>query len=133
MAIVQGDRAYVAWFGLGGTIVDISNIRAPTLVSEFNFDFGGNSHTFQPIKDRQFAMFVDEDRFLYMLDIGDEKHPKVVGTFPRAPKELLERGVAERYGPGFHCTHENPPSEDALKSDDIAYVTAQCILRPRDA
>jgi len=126
MAIAQGDRAYVAWYGLGGTILDISNIRVPTLVSEFNFNMGGAAHTFQPIKDRQFAMFVDEDRFVYMLDISNERSPRIVGMFPRPPKELLERGVGELYGPGFHCTHENPPCEDSMKSDDVAYVTAQC-------
>lgn len=40
MPIIQGDRAYVAWFGLGATILDISNIKRPTLVSEFNYDMG---------------------------------------------------------------------------------------------
>jgi len=58
--IVQGDRAYTAWFGLGGAIVDISDIKMPTLVSHFNYDMGGQNHTFLPIKNREFAVFISE-------------------------------------------------------------------------
>ena len=125
-AIVQGDRAYAAWFALGGTILDISNIRKPTLVSEFNWDFGGQNHTFLPLKDRQFAAFVSEYHHAYMMDISDETHPKVIGMFPRPPKELLERGVSVPWGPGPHNLHENTPGDDSYRSDDRLYMTAQC-------
>ncbi|HUI85582.1 MAG TPA: hypothetical protein VLY21_00305 [Nitrososphaerales archaeon] len=124
--IVQGDRMYAAWFALGGTIIDISNIRLPRLVSEFNFNFGGQNHTFLPLKNRQFAMFISEYTHSYMLDISDEKHPKVIATFPRPPKELKDRGVTPPWGPGLHNVHENPPGPDSFKSDDKLYVTAQC-------
>lgn len=123
-AIIQGDRAYAAWFALGGTILDISNIRKPTLVSEFNYDVGGSNHTFLPIRDRRFAVFVSEYRHAYMLDISDEKHPKVIAMFPRPPKDLMARGTGNPWGPSIHNVHENPPTEDALRSDDVIYATA---------
>jgi len=122
-ATVQGDRAYAGWFALGGVILDISNIRKPTLVSEFNLDFGGQAHTFLPIKNREFAVFNSEYTHAYMLDIRDEKHPKVVGMFPKAPKELEKRGKANI---GIHNIHENPPNEYAFRSDDIIYTTSGC-------
>lgn len=123
-AIVQGDRAYLPWFALGGQIVDISNVRKPTAISEFNYDMSGSSHTFMPIKDRQFAAFVSEWRFAYMLDISNEKYPRVIDAFPKPPKELLERGVGWTFGPSLHNLHENPPTEEAFKSDDIIFSTA---------
>ena len=121
--IVQGDRAYVTWFGLGGTIVDISNIKEPTLVSEFNYDMGGQNHTFLPIKDRKIAVFVSEYRHSYMLDISEEKYPRVIGMFPKPPRDLLERGVGYPFGPSIHNIHENSPGPDSFKSDDRIYAT----------
>ncbi|HUI86422.1 MAG TPA: hypothetical protein VLY21_04625 [Nitrososphaerales archaeon] len=124
-AIVQGDRLYMCWFQLGATIVDISNIRKPTLVSEFNLDSNMN-HTLMPIKNRQFAIYVSEYRFAYVVDISDERSPRVVGMFPRPPLEVRDRGVSAPFGPGIHNMHENPPTEEALKSDDRIYATAGC-------
>jgi hypothetical protein len=124
-AIVQGDRAYMCWFQLGATILDISNMRVPTLVSEFNLDRNMN-HTLMPIKDRQFAIYVSEYRFAHMVDISNEKSPSVVAMFPRPPREVRERGVSAPFGPGIHNMHENPPSEEAFKSDDRIYGTAGC-------
>lgn len=121
--IVQGDRAYVTWFGLGGTILDISNIKMPTLVSEFNYDMGGQNHTFLPIQNQQFAVFVSEYRHAYMLDIHEEKYPRVVGMFPKPPRELLKRGVGYPYGPSIHNIHENTAGPDSLRSDDRIYAT----------
>ena len=127
LAIPQGDRAYVGWFGGGGTIVDTSNITTPTLVSEFNYNPGGQGHTFLPIQNREFAVFVDEWRQTYMLNISDEKYPKVIGVFPRAPLELLERGnfrcQPAPIGPTIHNIHENYPGPDSYRSDDRIYAT----------
>jgi hypothetical protein len=120
--IVQGDRAYTAWFGLGGAIVDISNIRRPTLVTHFNYDMGGQNHTFFPIRNRQFAVFVSEYSHAWMLDISDERYPRVIAMFPPQPRELLERGVGWKWGPSLHNVHENPPGSDVHKSDTRLYT-----------
>jgi hypothetical protein len=127
LALPQGNRLYVTWFGGGGTILDITDVRKPTLISEFNYNMGGQAHTFMPIQDRQFAVFADEMRQTYMLDIGDEKYPKVINVFPRAPLEFLERGDF-RYqpapiGPTIHNVHENHLGPDSLRSDDTIYAT----------
>ena len=122
--IVQGDRAYVTWFGLGGTIVDISNIKRPTLVSEFNYGMGESNHTFLPIKDRKYAIFNNEWRHTYMLDISDEKYPKVVGMFPKPSREFLKRGNFRAngiVGPAIHNIHENSLGPDSSRSDDVIY------------
>lgn len=126
-AIVQGNRAYMCWFALGATILDISNIKVPSLVSDFTLDPFGMNHTLMPIKDRQFGIYVSEDRFAYMVDLGNEKYPRVISMFPKPPKELLERGVGGiPWAPSIHNMHENPPSEDAFKSDDRIFATASC-------
>ena len=124
LAIGDGDRCYTAWFGLCGAILDISNIKRPTLISQFIYDMGGQNHTFMPIKDRKFAIYVDEWWHTYMLDISDEKYPKVVGMFPKAPREFLKRGTLRAngiVGPSIHNIHENYPGPDSLRSDDVIY------------
>jgi len=123
-AIPMGDRCYFAWFGLGGGILDISNIKRPTLITHFNYDTGGSNHTFLPIKDKKFAVFVSEWAHTYMLDISDEKYPKVVGMFPKPAKEFLKRGSLRAdpiIGPAIHNIHENYPGPDSLRSDDVIY------------
>ena len=121
-SIVRGNRAYATWFGLGATIVDISNVKSPTLISHVNYDLDGQTHTFLPIKDGKFAILTSEYRFAWMLDIMDEKNPRVVSMFPLAPNELLERGVGNPWGPGPHNVHENLPGEDSFRSDDLAFM-----------
>jgi len=122
--IVQGDRAYATWFGLGATILDISNIKMPTMISHVNYDMGGQAHTYMPINNRKNAILVSEYRHTWMLDISDERYPKVVGMFPKAPNELLERGGGFPWGPSIHNIHENPEGPDAFRSDNIIFATA---------
>ena len=119
---VQGDRAYAGWFDLGPVIIDISNIKRPTLVWNAIYDKGGQNHTFLPIKDRKFAFFDSEYRYAWMLDISDEKYPKIVGMFPKPPAELLKRGSGYTCGPSIHNIHENTPGPDSFRSDDILYT-----------
>lgn len=122
--IVDGDRLYAAWGAVGGAIIDISKIHRPTLISMVGYDQGGNHHTYLPIKNRQFAILNTEHNHAWMLDISDERFPKVVGMFPRPPKELLARGADMcAFGPGFHNFYENYPGPDAYRSDDRIYAT----------
>jgi hypothetical protein len=122
--IINGDRAYTTWFGLGAAIVDISDIRVPTLISHVNYDMGGQTHTFLPIRDRQYAVLIGEYRHAWMLDIRDERYPKVIAMFPKPPGELLDRGVGNAFGPGQHNMHENMPGPDSWRSDEIVFMTA---------
>lgn len=126
LAIGMGDRCYAAWFGLGAVILDISDIKKPTPISQFNYDWAGMTHTFMPIKDRKFAVLVDEWRHTWMLDIRDEKNPKVVAMFPLPAKDLLKRGSFRAnpiIGPAIHNIHENYPGPDSFRSDDIIFTT----------
>ena len=122
--IIRGDRAYTTWFGLGAAIVDISDVRTPTMISHVNYDMGGQMHTFLPVKDGKFAILISEYRHAWMLDISDERYPKVIGMFPKPPNDLLERGVGNPWGPGPHNIHENMPGPDSFRSDDIVFMTA---------
>ena len=122
--IIQGNRAYTSWFGQGAAIVDITDIRIPELISHFNIDFGGQMHTFQPIKNGEFAVLIGEYRHAWMLDISDEKYPKVIEVFPKPPRELVDRGVGNPWGPGQHNMFEYVGGPDAWTNEDIIFMTA---------
>jgi hypothetical protein len=84
---------------------------------------GGQCHTYLPIKDKKFAIITDEYHFAYMVDLSDEKYPRLIGMFPLAPPELLERGVGNPWGPGPHNVHEYfPHSTDSWKDDNYAFL-----------
>ena len=122
--IAQGNRAYGAVSNLGGAIIDISNIKRPTLIKSFEMDGTRThpNHTFLPIKDRKFAIMDHEMRHGWMLDISNEMRPYVISMFPYPPKELLERGYGWPWGPSLHNIHENCPGSDSYRSDDRIYT-----------
>jgi hypothetical protein len=125
LAIGMGDRCYAAWFGLGAVILDISDITMPMPIAQFNYDWGGMTHTFLPIKDRKFAVLVNEWKHTYMVDIRDEVHPKVVAMFPLASRDLMKRGTLRAHpeiGPAIHNIHENYPGPDSFRSNDIIFA-----------
>ena len=104
--------------------MDITDVRIPTLISHFNIDFGGQMHTFQPIKNGEFAVLIGEYRHAWMLDISDEEHPKVIEVFPKPPRELVDRGVGNTWGPGQHNMFEYVGGPDAWTNEDVIFMTA---------
>jgi hypothetical protein len=134
--VIEGDRAYVAYWDGGFAIVDISDRERPELVSHvrtFPDLSDGNTHTCLPLPERNLLIVIEENtanfggegpKSIWAWDISDEEKPEVVSRFPvpepsgEEPYEAyLERG--ERFGP--HCIHENHANQ--LRSVDKVYAT----------
>ena len=134
--VVEGDRAYVAYWDGGVAIVDISDLARPRLISRtrtFPDLSDGNTHTCLPLPERNLLVVTEENtanfggegpKGILIFDIADEERPQVVGACPEPtpsddePYETYyERG--ERFGP--HCIHENHVNQ--LRSVDKVYAT----------
>jgi len=113
----RGDRLYCGWWDAGLVILDISNKAAPQLISHVELDkVDGPSvctHTACPLPGRDVLVVTDEcveepPRIEYqvrLIDIADEKNPKVVSRLPVPAGDFLTRGG--RFGP--HNVHEYRP------------------------
>jgi hypothetical protein len=135
-AIVDGDRAYCAYWDGGFAIVDISDAANPTLVSRvatYPELSDGNTHTTFPLRDRGLLVVVDEctaywsgegPKDIRLWDIADEANPQPLATMPLpVPSDeepyasYYERG--ERFGP--HNVHNNHQGQ--LFVEDKIYAT----------
>jgi hypothetical protein len=125
--IVSGDRAYAGWFDAGLVILDISSLKRPTFVSGLNMrpPYGGKTHTCLPIKDRNYLVVteeatfepLDKEKYIWIIDIREEKKPLPVARFPVPDRRLIERGI--RFGP--HNIHENVPG--SMVDEERIYAT----------
>ena len=137
-AHVEGDRAYLSYGDGGGIIVDVSEIKAPRMVSQLAFQglcSRQGIHTYLPLPRRKLALINDEainengDENLNLagiVDIADEKQSRLISFFPQPVpppgsglKNFFEKGG--RFGP--HNQH-HPNHQACLEDrDDIAYLT----------
>jgi hypothetical protein len=139
-AYVEGERAYLG-YGLGGMVIlDISNVRRPSLVSQLEFGAGIGSnmvgiHTVVPYKKRNLAVLnteaLEEEcnealNFAGIVEIQDEANPRLISLFPlpeppiKAPyPNFSKRGG--RFGPHNQHHYQNHP--DLLFRDDLIYLT----------
>jgi len=126
--LVRGDRAYCGWWDAGLIILDISDLSHPTLVSqlEFGSDVSGATHTALPIPGRDILVVTDEQiasdctglfAQVRVVDISDERQPRVIGEFPRPEGDFCSRGG--RFGP--HNLHEMRPG--SLVDANTVYLT----------
>jgi hypothetical protein len=131
--IVSGDRAYGGWGDAGVMIFDISNAhdgKIEKIGQRFwAAEIGGNSqtHTALPLHSHNALAVTDEalrdncdeaPKRARMIDISDEREPKVIGMFPEPQGEdFCAKGG--RYGP--HNLHENRPG--SFTSDDTLFMT----------
>jgi hypothetical protein len=134
--LVEGDRAYVAYWDGGFAIVDVEDPARPRLVSHvrtFPELSDGNTHTCMPIAEREQLVVIEENtanfggeglKSIWLFDIGDEEHPEPISKMPvpepsgEEPYETyLERG--DRFGP--HCIHEN--HAHTMRAVDKVYAT----------
>jgi hypothetical protein len=91
-----GNRLYTSYWKAGFVILDIDDLKAPTLISGLNWrpPFVCPTHTALPlpfqIRGRRYLVVADEDvarheneapAFLWMVDITDERRPVPVGSF----------------------------------------------------
>ncbi|MFN0073530.1 MAG: LVIVD repeat-containing protein [Chloroflexota bacterium] len=127
-AIFRGDRAYVGWWDSGLIILDVADITAPTLVSHLDFgaEVSGCTHTALPIPGKDYLIVTDEStrdpgkevqKQVWVVDIADERDPKVVAKFPVPEGDFATRGG--RFGP--HNIHEGRPG--TLQDPNTIYLT----------
>lgn len=127
-AIIRGDRAYMGWWDCGLVILDVSDMSKPTLVSQLDFgaEVSGCTHTALPIPGKDYLIVTDEStrdpgkevqKQVWVVDIADERSPKVAARFPIPEGEYVERG--SRFGP--HNIHEGRPG--SLQDPNTIYLT----------
>ena len=126
--LIRGERAYCGWWDAGLVIIDIANRSKPSLVSRLDFgsDVSGAAHTALPLPGRDLLIVTDEQiaadcKGLFaqvrVVDISDERQPKVVGEFPTPQGDFCQRGG--RFGP--HNVHEMRPG--TLSDPNTIYLT----------
>ncbi len=127
-ALVRGDRAYCGWWDAGLVILDIADKSRPKLASHLDFGarVSGCSHTALPIPGKDVLIVTDEStangcqevqKQVRVVDISDERNPKVVALFPVPEGDFCTRGG--RFGP--HNLHEMRPG--TLVDRETVYLT----------
>lgn len=127
-AIVRGDRAYCTWWDAGLVILDVSDVRNPTMVSHVDFgaEQSGATHTALPLPGRDLVVVTDEaindrrdvpQKQVRLIDIADERNPRVVSTLPVPEGNFRDR--AGRFGP--HNLHEMRPG--SFRSSHLIHLT----------
>jgi len=126
--LIRGDRVYCGWWDQGLVILDIADKERPKLVSQLDFgaDVSGATHTACPLPGRDVVVVTDECvhndceglmKQVRVVDISDEKSPKVVSLFPVPEGNFCER--RGRFGP--HNVHEMRPGTPA--DPNTVYLT----------
>jgi hypothetical protein len=134
--VVEGDRAYVAYWDGGFAIIDVSDKTNPQLITHvrtFPEFSDGNTHTCVPLPERNLLVVAEENtanfggegpKKIWIYDISDEEKPEPVSQLPTPEPSseepyvtYLERG--ERFGP--HCINENHVNH--LRTVDKVYAT----------
>lgn len=127
-AIIHSQRAYLGMWDAGVYILDISDVSKPREISHLNWGphDGGHTHTALPLPERNLLVVADEasglpgqesPKHVRLLDISDEKNPRLISKFPVPEGEC--RNIGPRFGP--HNLHENRPG--SLVSDYLMFVT----------
>lgn len=121
--IVRNGRAYCGWWDAGLIILDVTDVEKPRFVSRLDFgqDVSGGTHTALPLPGRDVLVVTDEciridharNRMnqTWVVDIADEKNPRVITTLPVPDGNWCER-CQTRHGYGHfgpHNLHEMRP------------------------
>lgn len=134
-AIPRGDRAYSGWWDAGLIILDIADKAKPRFVSRLDFgqDVSSGTHTALPLPGRDVLIVTDECvradhprgrvNQTWVVDISDDRHPKVIGTLPVPEGNWCERcQMRDAYGHfGPHNLHEMRPG--TLIDPNTVYAT----------
>ena len=139
-AWVEGDRAFCSWADGGMVILDISDLTAPTLVSQLNIGAALGSplgvHTVVPLPERQLVVMNSEAlaeggsrdepvNYTMIVDVSDETSPKIISSLPiPAPPEGSPYASfydkPGRFGP--HNQHHSQHHPDLLDRQDKVYL-----------
>lgn len=120
------DRAYCAWWDSGFIILDISDIAHPEYMSSLDLpaEESASTHSILMLPERKLCVVVDEfiaydcqdmPKQIRVVDISDERHPKVLSMLPIPQGDYYDHGG--RFGP--HNLHENRPG--SLIDQDHVY------------
>jgi hypothetical protein len=138
-AHVRGERAYLPYSAGGFVILDISDKRAPRLVSDLPFSPPFQSfiavHTALPLLDRELAIInseaIVEDcneplGYAGIVDIKDEKNPRLISLFPlpQPPEGAPYRNFCQkggRFGP--HNQHQWQYQDILLHDENLVFLT----------
>jgi hypothetical protein len=141
-AYVVGSRAYLGYGRVGMVILDVADPSSPRLVSRLSFgDLGSmlGCHSAVPLVDRGLVIANSETilegsgdplNYTCVVDVRDERNPKVLSTFPMprpepgAPYRSYYE-VGGRFGP--HNQHQHQGHPDLAEPDDeivMAYFNA---------
>jgi hypothetical protein len=128
--IPDGGRLYCGYWDAGVLILDVTDPAAPSVVSQVGWEAGEGhaTHTTLPLPGRHLLAVLDEaatyrpaceenPTYLRILDIGDERHPRVLSRWRPDPQVFCQRPGC--FGP--HNLHENRPG--TYKSEDLLFVT----------
>lgn len=127
--IVQ-DRCVVGCVDWGWAILDVSSLARPRLIARHTVfpPFGDMLHTAMPLPGRRLvvctqealrkhALGRDREKFMWIVDVREERHPIPVATFRVHPEPYAHPEF--RFGP--HNIHENRPG--GLQREDRIYLT----------
>jgi hypothetical protein len=124
--IARGKRLYTSWWDYGLVILDIADPHGPTQVSHLRLSPTSRSvHTTCPVPGRDLLVVTEEAGVdgptdirldAYVVDIADDRDPKVLSVFPRPVGDFPDR--PGRFGP--HNIHEGRPG--SLQDPRTAYL-----------
>ena len=126
--ITAGNLGYAAWRDGGFTILDISDVTKPRLLSHINFTppYPGGTHTPLPLPGRGLALVLDESNgercakgisYTWVVDVRAPENPVPIATLPTPRgRDFCALG---NFGP--HNLHENRPG--SFQSETLAFAT----------
>jgi hypothetical protein len=119
----------VAFLGCGDAnlvVLDVADVRRPTVISELRWTPGGHTHTAMPLVGRGLVVVTDEavndlcdeeEKLVRVIDVSDVKNPVVLAVCPPPDRSFCKRGL--RFGP--HNLHEN--YDGSYRSETLVFVT----------
>jgi hypothetical protein len=127
--LTAGNWGYASWRDGGLTVHDVTDPRAPKLVSHINWSppFPGGTHTALPLPGRKLAVVADEANAekcakgmfrTFVLDMRAPQNPVPIATLP-TPGERDYCAAPGTFGP--HNLHENRPG--SLQSEETIFAT----------
>jgi len=126
--IAWEDRVYISFWDGGFYILCTAHPEKLKEIAHMSWvpEEGGKTHTVLPLPERNLLIATDEatsancqevPKQVRVLDIADERNPRVISKFPVPEGDFCKRGL--RFGP--HNLHENRP--ESFQSDQMIFVT----------
>lgn len=127
--LVDGDRAYCAWWDGGVVALDLADRAEPTFAWRWRSERARHTHTAMPIPSRSLLVVTEEatgksppgwQHDVWLVDISAPDSPRPLTTLPH-PAGRDPCPPPWRFGP--HNLHEVRPQTGTLVDDDRIFVT----------